>query len=196
MRTSLQNSVCRFALLALLTAALPGCALSRLIFGDEKPVDEKSESWGILDLSQVNEAWKKVDSVAIGRQAAEQEGRPPEISDVTFQHATYASIIALNSACRRAQDPISNDRKTLTTQLLLGITEPAQREEEEIRVSGLPGLQTTVRGGAGGESMRIRTVVVKRERCVYDLIFISKPEHFDKNSEDFSKFVSSLKLKE
>lgn len=192
----LKSLLIRLLLVGLIATTLQGCAVSRLIFGDEKPVDEKSNTWGVLDLTQVDAAWKKIDNGTMPRASQDQEGRPADNSDVTFQHSSYASIIALNSACRRAQDPSEKDLRTLTTQLLLGMTEPDHREEEEIRVSGLPGLQTTVQGTAGEDSMRIRTVVVKRDRCVYDLIYISKPEFFDKNIGDFSKFVSSLKLKE
>ena len=48
------------ALLALLLMMLAGCGTGVLI-GNVKPVDEKSESYGVMDLTKGNPDWIKLD---------------------------------------------------------------------------------------------------------------------------------------
>jgi hypothetical protein len=43
--------------------------------------------------------------------------------------------------------------------------------------------------------MKLRTVVLRRGSCVYDLMYVARPEHFKDNEPDFAHFIASLKLK-
>src|SRR5690242_15131208 len=76
-----------------------GCSL---FFGNIKPVEEKSTSYGILDLSVNSAEWVRVES---NQEATEspQSG----ISDMAFQSKRTASIISISSACKSYE----NDRK-------------------------------------------------------------------------------------
>jgi len=189
--------------LALLTLSaqlfLSGCSV---VVGNVKPLDEKSTEYGVMDLSRSNQDWKKLDpakTAAQGESVKVQDVNPTEVSDVAYQSVSTASIVSLDSACRAA-DPEKpypeRDLKTLTDLLLLGITDVTLREERGMEVQKTPGLETTIQGKLNGEPMKLRTVVVKRQNCVYDLVYMARPQFFEKQLVDFSHFVASLRLRE
>lgn len=178
--------------LALLSLTSAGCGI---LLGNVRPVDEKSESYGILDLSQDNKDWQKLDPADSneGSTREETELKPTEISDVAYQSKKTASIISLNSACRPNQE--KQDLREATSLLLLGINDVTLREEKGLKVQKYPGLETTIQGRLNNEDMKLRTVVIQRENCIFDLMYIARPHHFEEQTQAFSKFVSSLRLK-
>ena len=68
-------------------------------------------------------------------------------------------------------------------------------KENPLTVQNVPALETTIRGKLNGESTQIRTVVLRRATCIYDLVYLARPEKFAENEADFSRFVASLRLK-
>src|SRR5262249_5978136 len=123
-----------------------------------------------------------------------------EVSDVAYQSKKTASVISLNSACRPSNIKPENksveaDLRSLTDVLLLGAHDVTLRDEREATVQGTPALQTTMRGSMNGEEVMIRTVVLRRKTCIYDLVYVARPNTFATNEQDFSHFVSSLRLK-
>jgi len=117
------------------------------------------------------------------------------IADVSFQSKKTASIISINSACKTYDNERKESLSALTHELLLGISEINYFKEKNFPLDGNNALQTTIKGKINNEDMQLRTVVVQRFNCVYDLMYISRPEKFGIDEEDFSHFVSSLKLK-
>ncbi len=177
-----------------------GCSV---VVGNVKPLEEKSTEYGVMDLSHSNPDWKKLDpakTAAQGESMKAQDMSPTEVSDVAYQSATTASIISLDSACRQSLDSqkktVEQDLKSLTDLLLLGITDVTLREERGMEIQKNPALETTIIGKLNGEPMQIRTVVMKRQNCVYDLVYMSRPSYFEKQLSDFSHFVASLRLRE
>jgi hypothetical protein len=104
-------------------------------------------------------------------------------------------VISLNSACRASYVTTDRDLRGFTSLLFLGVSEVSSREEQEILVDGSPALQTTLEGTLNEERVRFRTVVTKRKNCVYDLVFVARPKHFDRDLSAFTAFVSSLRLR-
>ncbi|MFL5814630.1 MAG: hypothetical protein ACJ763_13730 [Bdellovibrionia bacterium] len=181
-------------------ASFSGCSV---VVGNVKPIEEKSTEYGVMDLSHTNPDWQKLDPAKTAAQSEsvkEQDVSPTEVTDVAYQSKSTASIISLDSACRLAPDSLrpgaERDLKTLTDLLLLGITDVTLREERGMEVQKTPALETTIIGKLNGEAMQIRTVVLKRQNCVYDLVYMSRPQYFERQLSDFSHFVASLKLRE
>lgn len=175
---------------------LSGCGTGVLI-GNVRPEDQKSESYGIMDLSKSNPDWVKLDPRSVDANSSAQDAatKATEVADCAFQSKSTASIISLNSACREGKDYENKDLHTLTNVLLLGSSDVTLREEKEIPVSGSSALETTIEGKINGERVMLRTVVLKRLTCVYDLVYVARPQTFDVHAEDFSHFVASLHLK-
>lgn len=187
----------RITLLILFLLLLDGCSTGQVLIGNVKPVDEKSESYGVMDLSKGNPDWLKLDPKTEDTNPTPQDAATTstEIADVAFQSKSTAAIISLNSACRDSKDYENKDLRTLTHVLLLGSSDVTLRDEKEYSISGSPALQTTIEGKINGEKVMLRTVVIKRQTCVYDLVYVARPQTFDAHVEDFSHFVASLRLK-
>lgn len=173
---------------------LSGCGV---LVGNVRPMDLKSQSYGVDDLSEKNPDWTKLDpqSVNTNPQSQDPETTSTEVSDVTFQSKSTASIISLNSACRTGRDYETKDLRTLTNVLLLGSSDVTLRDEKEVNVQGTPALQTTLLGKINGERVQLRTVVLKRQACVYDMVYVARPTTFGLHEDDFNHFVASLRLK-
>jgi hypothetical protein len=182
--------------LAAFLLSFSGCGTGVLI-GNVKPVDQKSDAYGVMDLSKNSAEWTKLDPKAVDTNPTSQDAATTttEISDVAFQSKKTASIISLSSACRHSRDYEDKDLQTLTNTLLLGSSDVTLRDEKDLSLNGVPALQTTIEGKINGEEVKLRAVVIKRQTCVYDLVFVARPKTFDSNVEDFSHFVASLRLK-
>jgi len=177
----------------LLFLSLSACST---LVGNVKPVDEKSEQYEIIELSP--EGWTKLDPTSLVSEKARFDPKSStyssEVTDLTYQSKKTAGIISLNSSCRsgRAQE---ENLELITRELLLGITGVTLRTDQKISVQTTPALQTTVQGKIAGELTKIRTVVLSRGECIYDLMYVSTPERFKTHEEDFNRFVSSLRLR-
>jgi hypothetical protein len=197
----------KITLLTLLSLALAqtGCGL---LIGKVKPVDEKSDFYGVMDLAKEKpQEWTRLDPSQVdggGEPDKEHNSASSEISDAVYQSRKTASTISINSACR-PPSPNGDDKQDLrsvTNLLFLGLSDITLRSERGIDVQGSTGLETTVRGklsvsprSGSKEEVTLRTVVVKKNGCVYDLVYLAPPSHFQTNLNDFTQFVASLRLR-
>ena len=115
---------------------------------------------------------------------------------MTYQSQKTASIISLNSACRKRIEDTAKSLKSFTDQLILGFTDVHSRKERNLAIDQIPALETTVQGKLDNEDMILRTVVLHHKDCIYDLMHISRPKNFKTQETTFSQFTSSLKLHE
>jgi len=162
-----------------------------LLIGNVKPVSEKSESYRIMDLSRESAEWERIEDT----QGPTEEDEPLAIPDVAYQSKVTASIISLNSGCRPSMEASEQSLKNFTEQLFLGVGKITSREEREIVAGGAPALETTISGRLNDESVKLRTVVLRADRCLYDLTYVARPEQFEKDEKLFSQFVASLRLR-
>lgn len=168
-----------------------GCA----VVGTVKPVDEKSASYGVVDLAKESPDWLRLDAAEPGDTTASDSA----ISDVAYQHRKDPSTISLNSSCRAGNE--GKDLKDVARQLHLGFTDVTLRTEKPTELQGEPAIETTtqgkpmVEGHTLTQDMMLRTFVVRRGRCIYDLMYIARADQFSHHAEDFERFVASLKLR-
>lgn len=161
-----------------------------LLIGNIKPVEEKSGNYRVMDLSQKNSDWVRL------KRSTSSGSDQTDYEDIAYQSKKSASIISLNSACRSTIEAENKGLEEYTHLLLLGITEPTQKEEKNLTLHGLPALQTTVEAVLNKKRVKIRTLVLQKKDCVYDLMYIARPDRFSENETTFIQFVDSLKLKE
>jgi hypothetical protein len=184
-----------------LLALLSGCST---LFGTVKPVDEKSSQYHAPELSAAEpvklstpknhwkRGWKKIETSPKSEGEENDEIR----SDLAYQSVKTGSIISVNSACRESNGAIKKKSlKTFTRELLMGFSEITLDEERPMEIDHTPALQTTLRGRLNDESVMIRAIVLVRGNCVYDLMYLSSPQAFQKNEADFHSFVEEFRLK-
>jgi hypothetical protein len=178
---------------------LQGCGL---LVGNVRPVDEKSDDVDYLNITREFPDWKKLS--APPREIGDtQDPDTTDQFDVAFQRPTTSSVISLNSACRPSQkwgDTQNQEQQVLrlkevTQQLLLGFSGVSNREERLTQLDGGLALETTMQGRMADRTVKIRAVVSRRGDCVYDLMYISRPDTFGTDEPAFARFVASLKLR-
>lgn len=181
--------------LVFLTMTTSGCSV---LVGNVKPVDEKSERYTVIDVERSNADWKRLPSQSSQEDAAPSEGSN---TDIAYQSSKTASIISLNSSCRKSNLRKDLNLKDYSKVLLLGLTEINDYQEKEVQLAGLPAFETTTDGKMPLdqtdrlEKVRLKTIVLKKEECIYDLMYIAKPDHFNSQESDFNQFAQSLKIK-
>lgn len=169
------------------------------IVGNVKPVDEKSDYYQVADLSaEAPGVWKKLDTALLiakdARIGTNSDAFSSEITDYAFQSKKTAAIISLNSSCRKGRGT-PNDLDIYLRELLLGITDITEQSRNATQVAGVPAAEGIVAGKMAGERTKIRAVVLSKNDCVYDLMYISRPDRFPTHEADFNHFVSSLRLR-
>lgn len=177
------------AQLVLLTAMTwtTGCSV---LVGNVKPVEDKSDHYRIMDLSRDDHDWTRFES-----NDKDEDHERTDITDFSYQSKSTASIISINTACREGGNHGSKSLREYTRELLLGISDQNSFDEHDTDVNGTPALETTIEGKLNPRLVKIRTVVLQKDDCVYDLMYIAKPELFVRHEALFSRFVHSLRLK-
>ncbi len=169
---------------------LSGCGV---LIGNVKPSDHKAEGYGIAQLDRDSPAdWKKLEGP---NSASDVDSAASEVPDASYQSKKNSSIISINSNCREGRDTQDLSLHEFTRQLLLGMTDVELNEEKETSLQNIPALQTTLKGKMNREPVMLRSIVLKKKECVYDLMYISRPEHFQIHEPDFTKFIASLRIK-
>src|SRR4051812_36862304 len=75
-----------------------GCTL---FFGNIKPVDEKSNSYAVMDLSENQSVWTRLDHQAASEAPSDgTSSSDPTGSDLAYQSKNTAAIISVNTACK------------------------------------------------------------------------------------------------
>ena len=176
-----------------------GCGI---LIGNTPAVDKKSDSYGIAELDKENPDWQKLDpkQAGAGSDSSDPTTTATEVSDVAYQSKKTSTVISLNSACRPSNAKPENksveaDLRELTDVLLLGANNVTLRDERSALVQGTNALQTTFQGSMNHEEVMIRTVVLRRNTCIYDLVYVARPDTFAANEHEFTHFVASLRLK-
>lgn len=184
-----RNSIYTLIWTASLAAMLSGCGV---LIGSVKPIDNKAENYEYLDLSDRDSKWEKVDLV----ESKEDEETATQVSDISYQHKSTHSSITVNSSCATGKTYADADLKKYSNLLFLGIDETEKRNEKFTQITASnKALESTLTGKMNSEDVKMRTVVFSRGDCLYDLIYVARPNHFTKHEALFSEFVHSFKIK-
>jgi hypothetical protein len=192
------NFLLGFTILVSFALGASGCGV---FIGNVRPEDSKSDAYGISDLSKESPDWTKLDpKKSNGEEPYDPNTTPTEVSDVSYQSKKTSAVISINSACRANREAppnktVDQDLRDLTDILLLGDNDVTLRNENHVLVQGSPALETTILGKINQEKVEIRAVVLRRKTCIYDLLYVSRPETFTLNEPSFTHFVASLRLK-
>lgn len=186
----------RYAPLSAILLTLTSCST---LVGNVKPVDEKSTAYEIVDLAKENpETWRRLDDSQLRPKDAKigtsKKAFSSEVTDIAYQSRRTSAIISLNSSCREGRDSIT-DVAPYLRELLLGMTEVTEKKEGTRQVAGAEALEGIVAGKMAGERTKIQALVLSKNGCVFDLMYISRPDRFGAHENDFNRFVSSLRLR-
>lgn len=163
------------------------------LIGNRKPVEEKSESYDVTNLSKESHDWEKLDQ--------EKSSTPSTASsDIAYQSKRTSSIISLISACRPIREffgkSTQEDLRFLTDPLFMGASEVNSRKEQNLIIQGRPALQTIFSGRIENKEIMIQAVVLRSQTCTYEMLYSSRPQTFGNDEKTFTHFVSSFRIHE
>lgn len=162
----------RTALLVVVAWSVGACA---------KDPDRQSQSHrleGRFDLGDPGDGW------AIQR---------PGGADRAWYHQGYSAAIYADSNCgSRYEDGPLGD---MLTHLSFGIAVGEPVSEATMRIDDRDALMRTWNGALDGVAVRLGAVATKKHHCMYDLLYIAPPDHFDQGWSDFVQVVDGFRAR-
>jgi hypothetical protein len=108
-------------------------------------------------------------------------------ADVAFRDEERSGSVLFDVRCNGRDDdaPLSS----LTGHLIMGTTERKYESEEVIPFDRREALHTVLRAKLDGVPMRYDIYVMKKNGCVFDLVYIAPPDRYEEGATDFERFA-------
>ena len=111
-------------------------------------------------------------------------------ADLAFENPQSGAIISLNSICRKYTE---GTLEALTNNLVRGIEERELVVAKNIPLAGDIALDSFFTGKVDGIKLNIRTVVLRKELCTYDFIYVVIPQKEGQSRKVFDEFIASFR---
>lgn len=99
---------------------------------------------------------------------------------------------AVNLYGRCGQDGDDVPLTALTNHLLIGFTEREFKFQKVVPLDGREAMHTVVHAKLDGVMVAMSIYVLKKDGCVYDLIWVAPPDRFEGGVAAFDAFVSGF----
>jgi hypothetical protein len=111
-------------------------------------------------------------------------------ADLAFRDDAHAASALFDVHCdRRDGDaPLT----ALTAQLIMGTTQRDFENQQVVPFDEREALHTTLRAKLDGVPMQYDIYVMKKDGCVYDLVYVALPDSFGAGAPDFERFAKGL----
>ena len=109
-------------------------------------------------------------------------------ADVVLRDTRSTARMAVAASCPGEETgPLSS----LVRHLFFGLRQVEELRQEQVVLDGAVGLDTMIRGSWEGATVQIRSVVIRRTGCLYDLLYVAPADTFEVHSADFDAFLKS-----
>jgi hypothetical protein len=98
------------------------------------------------------------------------------------------TVIMANADCRERDAPLS----VLANSLLIGMTDRQVLEERRLPLAGREGLHRRLIARLDGVPLSIESYVVKKDGCVYDLVYLAPIDRVEAGRAAFDRFVAGF----
>jgi len=113
-------------------------------------------------------------------------------ADLALRHHGSSAGMAVNAVCAGAAPRRAAD--VLARQLHIGLRDRRTIERATTEVAGRPASRVVVEGRLeDSASVRIESLSMRDERCLYDFLYVAPPAAFEAARADFSTFVDSFR---
>jgi hypothetical protein len=110
-------------------------------------------------------------------------------SALGFRDGRGSSILVSGRCDLKADDvPLV----ALTNQLIMGTTDRETVKEEVIPFDRREARHTVMKAKLDGVPLVWDLYVMKKNGCVYDMVYVAPPDHFDEGSAAFEKFATQF----
>jgi hypothetical protein len=109
---------------------------------------------------------------------------------LAFRDASRDATIAVNSRCGTDGEDVP--LTALTQHLFLSFTEREILEQKVVPMDGREAMNTVLSAKLDGVVKKFDVWVLKKDSCVYDFMYIARPDRFDQGVGDFDRFVQGF----
>ncbi len=111
-------------------------------------------------------------------------------ADLAFRDDAREGAALFDVRCGRRDDdaPLS----VLTEHLIMGTTEREVESRLTIPFDGREAMHTLLHAKLDGVPMQYDIYVMKKDGCVYDVVYVAPPDHFAEGAPDFERFTLGL----
>ena len=115
-------------------------------------------------------------------------------ADYAWYNKDLGAIIYIDSNCKESFDdrPLRDSR----TSLLSGISQGKAISEQAIFLDGRDALMTTHKARLDGVDINLASVVLSKNHCLYDFLYIAPPHRFSYGLQSFTSTIYSFQTKE
>jgi hypothetical protein len=106
---------------------------------------------------------------------------------LAFHDATSDATIAINARCGADADDVP--LAALTNHLFLRFSDRAVLEEKVVPFDAREAMHSVVVAKLDGVPQKFSVYVLKKDGCVYDLLYIARPDRFDVGAGVFDSFA-------
>lgn len=119
---------------------------------------------------------------------------PIEVSDaaLAWRDTSAGGTAVVNARCDRDGEDVP--LTSLTQHLFLRFTEREVTSEETVPFDGREALHTVLTAKLDGVPKSFSVWVLKKDGCVYDLVYIAEPSRFGPGAEAFDRFARQLRV--
>lgn len=110
-------------------------------------------------------------------------------ADLAFYDRELDAMIMVNSEC-----PMEHDAplKVAANTLVMGFTERQTLREELVPLAGREALHRRLRAKLDGVPLTLDLFVVKKDECLYDLVYLAPPDRAGRGVADFGRLVAGF----
>jgi hypothetical protein len=111
-------------------------------------------------------------------------------ADLAFRDDQRSGSALFDVRCGLRDDdaPLSS----LTQHLIMGTTDREYDTQDTIPFDGREALHTLLRAKLDGVPMQYDIYVMKKDGCIYDLVYVAPPALFTAGAADFERFAAGL----
>jgi hypothetical protein len=117
----------------------------------------------------------------------------PGGADKAWFHTELGASIYFDSNCMARFD--DGRLQDLITHLTFGLAQDEPVREESMTLDGREALLRVYDGALDGVPVRVGAVVIKKDRCLYDGLYIAAPVNFEDGWGAFVEVVSGFKTR-
>lgn len=110
----------------------------------------------------------------------------PDHLDAAWKNSDNGNSISFLSDCEPKNDP---PLSTIQKGIIQGIHNQKMISSDYRKYNGRKALFTQVKGEVDGIPSQVKLVILRKNRCIYVLTYVTLENHFSANLPDFDRFV-------
>lgn len=122
-----------------------------------------------------------------------QHWRPIQVDDaaLAYSDGPHDAMVMINARCGLESDDVP--LQSLTQHLFLEFTDRKIRVQEVVPFDGREAMHTELDAKLDGVPMRYDVWVLKKDGCVYDMLYLAPPNRFDRGQTSFRAVVRGFR---